>query len=460
MTRARAVLFVALALVVGACAAPRRPNLIVVLADDLGFGDLSCYGQRRFTTPQLDRLAREGLRFTTAYAGSTVCAPSRATLLTGRHTGHVWQRANGPIAFREDPDDRCIAATLRDAGYRTALIGKSGLSCASTDGALPNRKGFDHFFGFVDHVAAHRYYPSALWRDGVELHYDDNHGDHGAEHASELFLADALDWIDANRDAPFFLLLSLQQPHADLVAPAPWRARFAGRFDEVPQHDEFARFYRHEPQPRATFAAMVAHLDDQVGRLAARLHALGIDDDTLLVFTSDNGPHAEGGHDPAFFASSGGLRGKKRDLYEGGLRVPLIAHWPGVIAPGRTSDHVLAFWDLAPTFCELAGAPSPADTDGISFVPELRGEGEQRTHESLYWEFWEQGGKQAVRLGDWKGVRLGAIADPDGPIALFDLARDPGETEDVAARHPELVARIAAVMAREHVPTERYAFSR
>lgn len=451
-------------LAVGCSATPEpapdalRPNIIFVLADDLGWGDLSCYGQRRFETPHLDALAREGLRFTQAYAGCTVCAPSRAALLTGQHTGHVWQRANGNIAFREDPQDPCIAAVLKAAGYRTAMIGKSGLSCSSTDGALPNRKGFDHFFGFISHWEAHRYYPQVLYRDGAKVEFAGNDGKEGDRYSGDLFLEDALEWITADRDQPFFLHLSLQQPHADLNVPAAWRARFAGTFPEPASQEKPGQHYRYEPAPHATFAAMVSWLDDSVGRLVAHLAAAGLDENTIVIFTSDNGAHHEGGHDPDFFDSTGGLRGHKRDMYEGGLRVPFIARWPGRIAANTTSDVVTAFWDFVPTACDLAAAPMTLPTDGVSIVPTLLGRSGQRERAYLYWEFHEQGGKQAVRIGRWKGVRLQAQRDPDGPIELYDLATDPHETRDVANDHPEVVARIALAMAEAHVPTALYSF--
>ena len=330
------------------------PNIIFILADDLGYGDLSCYGQQHFQTPNIDRMAAEGMRFTQHYAGSTVCALSRACLLSGQHTGHVYQRANGQIAFRPDPQDICIARLLKNAGYQTAMIGKSGLSCRTSNGHLPNDKGFDHFFGYNSHGAAHRYYPESLWRDGEEVPYPGNHGKEGNRYSGDLFLADTLAYLDAHADGPFFLHLSLQQPHPDLAAPDQWKQPFLGKFDESPFQGN--RTYRAEPNPKATFIGMVTYLDATVGKVLDKLRELGIADHTLVLFSSDNGAMSEGGWSRTNFDSSGSLRGGKRDMYEGGIRVPLIAWWPGKVPAGTTSDHVSAFWDFAPTACELAGA--------------------------------------------------------------------------------------------------------
>jgi arylsulfatase A len=428
-----------------------RPNIVFILADDLGYGDLSCYGQQNFSTPQLDRMAAQGLKFTQHYAGSCVCAPSRACLLAGQHTGHVFQRANGQIAFRPDPQDVCVARLLKNAGYHTAMIGKSGLSCRTTNGRLADEKGFDHFFGFIGHDAAHRHYPQSLWRDGEEVRYADNQGEEGAEYSCDLFLADALAYLDARAKAktPFFLHLSLTQPHADLAAPPKWRDPFVGKFDETP----FAgNGYRAESHPKATFAGMVTCLDDAVGQVLARLQSLGLADNTLVLFASDNGAMSEGGWSRENFNSSGPLRGGKRDMYEGGLRTPLIAWWPGRIPGGGVTDHVSAFWDFAPTACELAGAKPPADADGISYLPTLAGRSaEQKQHDFLYWEFYEEGGKQAVRQGDWKAVRLNALKPASAKVELYNLADDLAEKHDVAAEHADVVARLSALMRDAHV---------
>ncbi len=441
---------------VAAHAQPLQPNIIFILADDLGYGDLGCYGQKNFATPNLDRMAAEGLRFTQHYAGSTVCAPSRACLLAGQHTGHVYQRANGEIAFRPDPQDICIARLLKDAGYDTALIGKSGLSCRTPNGRHPNDKGFDHFFGFVSHGAAHRHYPRSLWRNGERVRYPGNRGKEGGHYANDLFVEDALQYLEQHADGvPFFLHLSLTPPHADLAAPAKWRDPFVGKFAETP----FAgNHYRAETHPSATFAGMVTCVDDAVGQVLGKLRELGIAENTLVLFASDNGAMSEGGWSRDTFNSSGPLRGGKRDMYEGGVRTPLIAWRPGTVAAGGTTDHISAFWDFVPTACELAGVAPPADTDGISYVPTLLGKAaDQRHHDYLYWEFYEQGGKQAVRQGRWKAVRLNALDPASAVVELYDLDSDLGEMTDVAADHAEIVERLTGLMRTAHVDREQFA---
>lgn len=433
-----------------------RPNIIVIVADDLGYNDLSCMGQTFFTTPNLDKMASEGMRMTQFYAGCTVCAPSRACLLTGQHTGHVYQRFNGPVQFREDPLDLTIATRLQSVGYRTAMIGKSGLSCNSDDLDLPHRKGFDHFCGFVSHGAAHRYYPPSLVKNGEQLKYKNNHGKEGETYSGDVFLQETLAWINDNQSEPFFLHLALQQPHADLQVPAAYREKFIGRYDETPNKDGH---YRGETHPKATFVGMIDYLDQSVGQILDELRRLKIDKNTLVLFTSDNGPHFEGGHSPDALDSNGIYRGGKRDLYEGGIRVPLIAWWPGTIAPGQTSDHLSAFWDIPATACELADLPIPEDFDGISFVPTLlKDQASQKQHDYLYWEFYERGGKQAVRSGDWKAIRLNVSASPDGPLELYHLSHDPTESTDVADKHPEVVKRMASLMAEAHTPSESITF--
>lgn len=447
-----------------ACALPRRapqpeprpaPNIVYILVDDLGWGDLSCFGQQNWRTPRLDRMAAEGMRFTDAYAGSTVCAPSRATLLTGNHTGHVWQRANGKIQFRRDPEDLTIATRLKQLGYETAMIGKSGLASASDDAALPADKGFDHFYGLLAHRAAHRHYPPTIYRNGLPFALLGNAGKTGEQYASELFVDEALDWLGRRGAAPFFLHLSLTPVHADLTVPERYLAPFRGRWPEQPVT---RGGYYHQPEPRAAFAGMVAFLDEAVGRVLDRLLELGLDDDTLVFFSSDNGPHFEGGADPEYFDSNGPFRGGKRALFEGGIRTPQIVRWPAAIAAGSTSDLPTAFWDFPATALELAGGEVPASFDGVSIAPTLTGAGQQRRHDYLYWEFHEQGGKQAVRIGRWKGIRRGCKQDADAAIELYDLDRDIGEATDVAADHPEVVARIAAAMTAAHTPTARFRF--
>ena len=426
-----------------------RPNIIFILADDLGYADTGFNGQTNFATPCLDRMAEQGMVFTQFYSGSTVCAPSRACLLTGHHTGHIFQRFNGDIQFREDDHDITIARMLKERGYQTAMIGKSGLACHSTDAQLPHRKGFDYFYGYLCHREAHRYYPKVLFDNGEKATFANNHGKNGDTYSGELFLNESLQWIDANKDEPFFLHVSLQQPHADLAAPAQFRDKHLDRFEETPFPE--GKHYRAETHPKATFVGMVQYLDHSVGKILDKLVEHGIDDSTYVFFSSDNGPHFEGGAHADHFDSNGPLRGGKRDLYEGGIRVPFVAWAPGRIAAGSKSDHMAAFWDFPATACELSGQPMTTDTDGISFVPTLHGNAsEQEAHEYLYWEFFERGGRQAIRMGDWKAVRLKVNKDPTSKFQIYDLKNDLGETTDVAQEHPDLVARFKEIASQAH----------
>jgi arylsulfatase A-like enzyme len=421
-------------------AASTRPNILLIQADDLGYGDLSAYGQARFETPALDRLAREGIRFTHYYAGSTVCAPSRAALMTGLHTGHTWIRGNGDIPLREE--DVTIATLLREAGYRTAVIGKWGLGGPGTTGQ-PDRKGFEYAFGFLDHRHAHRQFTDHLWRNGERIAADLNR-----EYVNDRFTQEAAAFIERADPRPFFIYLNYTVPHAELRVPDDALEALKGRFPEnefvnakadtrATGPDDVSLGYRSQSTPRAAFAAMITRMDRDIGRLAGEVRARGLDERTLLMFISDNGPHREGGADPVFFKSAGGLRGIKRDLYEGGIRVPLIARWRGTIPAGRVSGHVWAHWDVLPTLAELGGARIPQGLDGLSMARALRGE-PQPTHDFLYWEFHERGFQQAARMGPWKAVR----PRKDGALELYNLDADPGEQRDVAAMQPDVIAKI------------------
>ncbi len=441
MVRLVLVLIAAAALASPAAAQPRLPNIVLILADDLGYGDLGCFGQTRIRTPHLDQLAKDGVRFTQCYAGSTVCAPSRCALMTGLHTGHCRVRGNGGgggprlnVPLR--PDDPCVADILKRAGYATALVGKWGLGEEGSTG-IPTRKGFDHFFGFLNQHHAHNYYPDFLWRGTTRERIDnpqsetENVASRFTHYAPDLFREDALRVLAANRDRPFFLYFATTAPHANNE-----RTRTTGEGNEVPSDAP----YTTEAWPRAekNKAAMITRMDADVGALLAKLRELGLDQNTLVLFSSDNGPHREGGNDPAFFRSSGPFRGIKRSLTDGGIRVPTIARWPGTIRPGTTSDHVWAFWDFLPTACDLAAVPTPAGLDGLSVAPTLTGRSEQRRHEFLYWEFHEGGFKQAVRHGKWKAIRQA----PGTALELYDVVADAGESRDVAAMNPEVVARV------------------
>jgi len=427
-------------------AEPRRPNIIFILADDLGYGDLGCYGQQRIQTQNIDRLAAEGMRFTQCYAGSTVCAPSRCALMTGLHTGHATVRGNALVPLRAQ--DVTVAEVLKRAGYTTALIGKWGLGEPGTSG-VPNRKGFDTFFGYLNQVHAHNYYPDYLWRNEARIKIEGNVVKNGvalkrAQYAPDLFTSEALRFVEQQKDKLFFLYLAYTTPHANNE-----RGFLEGNGLEVPSDAPYSD--KPWPQVEKNYAAMVTRMDADVGRLLTELKKLGLEENTIVFFSSDNGPHKEGGHDPRFFQSGGPLTGIKRDLFEGGVRVPMIARWPGHIAAGRASDQVWTFWDFLPTAAELAGATAPAGLDGIAVLPTLLGKGEQKQHDFLYWEFHERGFQQAVRMGEWKAVRSAS----GEPLELYDLRTDLAEKHNVAGQQAEIVDRI-----EEYLKTARTASSR
>jgi arylsulfatase A-like enzyme len=409
-------------------AADRKPNIVFILADDLGYGDVGCYGQKVIRTPHIDRMAAEGLRFTQAYAGSTVCAPSRCCLMTGLHTGHCRIRGNARVPL--EPGDRTVAELLKDAGYATGLCGKWGLGEAGSTG-VPNRKGFDFFFGYLNQHHAHNYFPDFLWRDERKVELPNVVANNVASkklvYSPDLITKEALGFIDANKDRPFFLYYAPTLPHANNEAKKEGM--------EIPSDAPYTN--EKWPQAQKNHAAMITRLDADVGKLLDKLKELGLDENTIVFFSSDNGPHREGGGDPTFFHSSGPLRGIKRSMTEGGIRVPMVVRWPGQVKSG-TSDYVWAFWDFLPTAAELAGAKAPAGLDGRSIVHVLRGREVEKPSEFLYWEFHEQGSKQAVRMGKWKAIRnkLGE------PLELYDLERDIGERENLAPRHREIIARV------------------
>ena len=448
------VLAIALAVSAQAAGSPAQaaddapPNIIFVMADDLGYGDLGCYGQRRIQTPHLDRMAAEGIRFTNFYAGSTVCAPSRCVLMTGLHLGHCYIRGNGKLNLR--PEDVTVGEVLKSAGYATGLAGKWGLGHEGSSG-VPTRQGFDTFFGYLDQHHAHNYYPSFLVRGEQRVPLRNvvpKEGQYGQgvatkklDYSHDLVMDEALKFIDAQRGGPFFLYLALTIPHANNEAGKTGM--------EVPELAPYED--RDWPETQKRTAAMITRMDRDLGRMFARLKKHGIDERTVVLFTSDNGPHREGGNDPDFFDSNGPLRGIKRAMYEGGIRVPMIVRWPGVAPAGAVSDHVGYFGDFLATAAELAGAASPEKTDGISFVPAIRGQRDkQKRHDYLYWEFYEGGSAQAVRMGNWKGVCQPLGAEK---IELYNLADDLGETRDVAAAHPEVVQRVREAIREAHVPS-------
>jgi arylsulfatase A-like enzyme len=443
------------------------PNIVYILADDLGYGDLSCYGQKRFSTPNIDRLASEGMLFRQHYTGSTVSAPSRSCLMTGLHTGHTPIRGNKSW----EPEGQwplpasafTVSEMLKARGYTTGAFGKWGLGYIDTEGD-PNAQGFDLFYGYNCQGLAHNYYPDHLWHnhEKIVLHENDS-GSTGA-YSADLIHKAALDFIENNRDNHFFLYYPTTIPHAELFALEQYMERFRGKF--LPEKsfkgtDSGPSFrlgpYGSQPEGHAAFAAMVTRLDDYVGEILDKLAELGLDKNSVVVFASDNGPHLEGGADPDYFDSNGPLKGFKRDLYEGGIRTAMLVRWPGKVRPGSVSNHVSAFWDILPTIAEITGSEIPEISDGISFLPELLGK-KQKEHEYLYWEFHEQGGKTAARMGNWKAVKRDINKELQGNTELYNLSVDEGETNDISASHPDIVKRMEEIMKEAHTPSEVFQF--
>ncbi|WP_209404375.1 arylsulfatase [Pseudozobellia sp. WGM2] len=448
----------------------RRPNIIYILADDLGYGDLSVYGQDKFSTPNIDKLAKEGMLFTQHYSGSTVCAPSRSALLTGMHTGHTVVRGNKEIMPEGQypiPDNTyTLAEAIKKAGYTTGAFGKWGLGFPGSEGD-PINQGFDTFFGYNCQRLGHNYYPRHLWSNSDSLVLKNNEGKSKGTYAPELIHEKTLDFIENNKDNPFFLYVASIIPHAELAAPESVMEKYRGKFppekayqgvDDGPEYRTGP--YESQKETHAAFVSMVHILDQQVGEIVSKLEDLGLADNTLIIFTSDNGPHTEGGADPDYFDSNGPLRGTKRDLYEGGIRVPMIAKWPNKVEAGTETDHISAFWDVFPTFSEIAGLQKPEDIDGISFLPTLLGnQSEQKNHQYLYWEFHEKGGRQAIRKGDWKAVKYNVFDAENSPLQLYDLSKDISEQNDIANEHPEVVKEMEQLFAQARTPSEVFTFN-
>ena len=448
-----------------------KPNIIYILADDMGYGDLGCYGQKKYNTPNLDKLAAKGMRFTQHYSGSTVCAPSRSSLLTGQHTGHTPVRGNLEV----QPEGQyplpaatvTMAEVLKNAGYVTGAFGKWGLGYPGSEGD-PNMQGFDEFFGYNCQRMAHRYYPAYVWHNQEKALMDGNDWEHTVTYAPDEIQKATLEFIQNNKDTVFFAYVPLILPHAELISPDDSIfKKFDGRYEETPYvatkgadygPDLIIGKYCSQPKPRATFASMNYRVDAYVGQIIAKLEELGIAENTIVMFASDNGPHKEGGADPEFFDSNGNLRGFKRDLYEGGIRTPFIAYWPGKIKAGVVSDHISAFWDVLPTCADIAGVKSYAANDGISFLPELLGQNDQKNHEYLYWEFHEKGGRQAVRLGKWKGVVYNVNAAKKGELQVYNLETDPSEEYDIAEENPQIVAKMKTIMKEARTESDVFKF--
>lgn len=472
-----------------------KPNIIFILADDLGYGELGAYGQKRIETPNIDKLAENGMLFTQHYSGSPVCAPSRCILLTGLHSGHAQIRGNDEWADRGPVWDyvemiknpalegqrpiregtATIASLLKTAGYNTAVVGKWGLGAPGTEG-VPGRQGFDLFYGYNCQRQAHTYFPVHLWKndervflnndtiaphvklkEGADPMDEKSYSDFWlTDYSPELMFNEIQDFVTSNQSDPFFLYWATPIPHAAIQAPPEWVNYYVEKFgDEEPYTGD--KGYFPNRYPHAAYAGMVSYLDNQVGLLVQQLKDLGIYENTIIFFTSDNGPTYNGGTDSEWFNSAGEFReGRgltKGYVHEGGIRVPMIASWPGSIAPGSKSDHISAFWDILPTLCEVAGVQTPAGLDGISFLPELIGESTQTAHDMLYWEFPESGGQQAVRMGNWKAIRRD-IHKGNMEIELYDLSVDPVEMNNVADQNPEIVSQISEILKREHQQAE------
>lgn len=445
----------------------RKPNIIFILVDDLGYGDLGVYGQKYIQTPVLDKMAAEGISYSQFYSGSPVCAPSRSTLMTGMHTGHTHIRGNKEV----QPEGQeplldsiiTIAEMLKSSGYKTAAFGKWGLGFVDTEGD-PINQGFDTFFGYNCQRQSHRYYPDHLWNNNVRVDIPNNSPKNRSGYAPDIIQKQALSFIENNKDEPFFLFLPYTLPHAELVIPDDSLFdKYKGKFEESPfkgndyVEGQSVTGYSSQDYPKAAYAAMVNRIDVYVGQVLSKLKELGLDENTLVIFTSDNGPSIEGGANPDFFRSSGIYKGYKRDVYEGGIRVPFIAKWKGKIKPGSMSDHISALWDILPTLAEVAGMEIQHNIDGISLLPSMLGK-EQSQHKYLYWEFHEQGGKQAVRKDDWKAVRLNVKLKVSSPVELYNLAEDPTETNDIAEKHPEKVKELEALMKEAHVESVIFPF--
>lgn len=451
--------------------AGQKPNIIFILADDLGYGDLSCYGQKKFTTPNIDKLSKEGIRFTQAYAGTAVCAPSRSALFTGLHTGHTPIRGN--LAVKPEgqypmPDSvSIIPQLLKKGGYATGCFGKWGLGYPSSEGD-PVNKGFDEFFGYNCQALAHNYYPYHLWHNKEKILLPENDGAKMGTYAPALIHKKALQFIDDNKNRPFALFITTTIPHAEVAAPEEYMKQTLGKYEpEYPfvgtsiTDENYTKSgpYTSQANPHAGYVAMIKLLDDQVGEIVKKIQQYHLDKNTIIIFSSDNGPSIEGGEDPVYFNSSGGLRGHKRDLYEGGIREPMIVKWPGRIKPGSVTNQMVAFWDVLPTFNEIANIKTNLNLDGISFLPTLTGKGVQQQHKYFYWEFYEQGGSMAVRMNKWKAVRRNLVKDINGPIELYDLEKDPAEKNDIADQNPEIIDQMKMILITEHVPSPVFQFS-
>ena len=427
-------------LFVGMATSAEKPNIIYILADDLGINDFGCYGQEIMKTPRVDQMAREGMQFLNHYSGSTVCAPTRSCLMTGQHTGRTRVRGNGGAQLL--PEDVTIPEMLKEVGYKTGLIGKWGLGEEGSTG-VPWAQGFDFFFGYLNQSRAHRYYPEWIWRNDQKEEYPENPTKREI-YIHDSFTKEGLNFIEeqSKTDEPFFLYMAYTLSHVDLDVPEDSMEPYYGIIEEARPfvNPNLPKGYRNHPTPRACFAGMTTRLDRDIGYLLDKLDELGISENTLVLFSSDNGPTSAGGADPEYFNGNGIYQGIKRDVYEGGIRAPMIARWPGTIEAGSKSDHVSAHWDVMATLADVSGANLPKEQVGVSFAPTLKGDADnQNQHDYLYWEFYERGGKQAIRQGKWKAVRLNRTkVGSEGAWEIYDLEKDPSEENNLAAQKPEM----------------------
>lgn len=455
----------------------KLPNIIYIYADDMGYGELGCYGQEKIKTPNLDKMAKEGMRFTQHYTSMPVCAPARAMLMTGKHGGHSAIRGNFELGGFKDEEERgqkplpasefTVAELLKQKGYATALTGKWGLGMNNTEGT-PTRQGFDYYYGYLDQKQAHNLFPSHLWEndkwDTLAQPWFDVHRKlnpktatdadfdsfKGKDYAPEKMTEKALAFIEKNKGGPFFLYMPYTIPHVSLQVPDEYVKQYIGKFDEKPYYGE--KSYAPTKYPLSTYAAMITYLDLQVGIVMKRIKELGLDENTIIMFSSDNGATFNGGVDAKFFNSVAGLRGLKMDVYEGGIREPFIARWPGKIRAGSVSNHISIQYDVMATLAEITGQ-KVENTDGISFLPELLGK-KQPVHKYLYFEYPEKGGQLAIRLGNWKAVKTDLKKNPANPWQLFNLKTDRNETTDVALKHPEMMKEFDAIVKKEHVESD------
>ena len=474
---------------------PAKPNIIYILADDLGYAELGCYGQEKIETPNIDALAKGGMRFTQHYSGAPVCAPSRCVLLTGKHLGHAQIRGNDEWAERgdvwnfeamaKDPNLEgqrplkagtiTIGTLLQSAGYKTAIVGKWGLGAPLTEG-IPNKQGFDFFYGYNFQRQAHTYFPVHLWKDTTKVLLNNkmvpprtklcegedplnpvSYADFWLnEYSPDLMQREVINFINKNKDRPFMMYYATPIPHNPLQAPKRWIDYYVNKFGDEKPYDGSRGYFPHR-YPHACYAAMVSYLDEQVGEIVATLKQLGLVENTIIIFTSDNGPTYTGGADSPWFDSAKPFKSEfgwgKGNVNEGGIRIPMIAHWPGKIAAGSETNLVSAFYDVLPTLCEITNIEKPSGIDGKSFLSTLLGKENQEKHDFLYWEFPESGGQQAVRMRNWKGIRKNIDKD-SLRIQLYNLDVDIQELNDVSSQNPEIVKEIETIFDKEHEMAE------